>query len=417
MVLVSLAFLATNGCGRPGAEGYFFSADEEKKSPFLYCGSRKVEPTGDIEISLPCVSDERAEIVSEPSLFSARQLLQDDRCQLLIRIGEQVWDFQTEGEGRAAVREAHRGFLEKLEQAGTPPAGMRLIRDAVAAALPQTFDETLYYRFGFDPDKGYVDLEPGMRLRVDYQVFQAIFPPRSGEEQYLNGFVGSGTAYYDLGSGLPGAPPLLGGLVFNGFLSRLGPPELKQPAKGGAGGIIDLHKPGFGRPWYRLLYPAEFPGGDTPGWVGTSQNATLVGARTRADLERATEQYLARGTVGDLPVETLYFRGRAAVIPEIPVLVNDNPVYVPVGTTARQLLERYAPVPRLGPADGLQRLEYFRHQGRSVRMGARNHDFPARLKIFFFEVDPTRPRAPTRYWNGIDVFDLPVLLWDRLELR
>jgi hypothetical protein len=58
---------------------------------------------------------------------------------------------------------------------------------------PLQLSEALFYRYGFNAVSGYVDLMPGMRLRIEYGSFQSI-----GPGQPLNSFTGSGVGYYEI---------------------------------------------------------------------------------------------------------------------------------------------------------------------------------------------------------------------------
>jgi hypothetical protein len=92
------------------------------------------------------------------------------------------------------------------------------------------------------------------------------------------------------------------------------------------------------------------------------------------------------------------------VIPEICVFVQERPHYVPVGTTVRQILERFGGIPTAGRGDDLSA---FRGRLR-----------PRRLVHEGVNSDPTYKfldLATYRFFTGssLDIFDLPVLKGDR----
>jgi hypothetical protein len=68
-------------------------------------------------------------------------------------------------------------------------------------------------------------------------------------------------------------------------------------SKKGGGGVIDLHQPGYQKPYYRLFYPNRIPQSDSFGSVGTVQNVTLIAADTLTALGKATEEYLSKQTI------------------------------------------------------------------------------------------------------------------------
>jgi hypothetical protein len=80
-----------------------------------------------------------------------------------------------------------------------------------------------------------------------------------------------------------------------------------------------------------------------------AQNGTalLVGAQDFKTLQQATDYYQHPDIAQNQPPADLalvYFRGRATVVPEIAIFVQEQPDYVPVGTTLRQMLARYGQV-------------------------------------------------------------------------
>jgi hypothetical protein len=112
----------------------------------------------------------------------------------------------------------------------------------------------------------------------------------------------------------------------------------------GAGGAIDLQGAAFQLPYWRLIYPPSYPASSGTGYNGTQQNPVLVGAPTRTALEAATTQYGRDGTVPS-PAVGVWFRGRAAPVPEIPVLLQGELSWCTLGTTLRGLLSGFGPQP------------------------------------------------------------------------
>src|SRR5919198_1292001 len=137
--------------------------------------------------------------------------------------------------GTRTLRADFDNLLLKLETLGLKNGRLPLIRGWLAQALPQTFAETLYLRHGFDPVNRYVDLNPGMRLRIDFEAHQAVDPASSA----LNGFVGAGGTTADVVQ----LPSSQYGVVtaIDPFLSSLQGFAVPAP-NGGAGGGADLRR-------------------------------------------------------------------------------------------------------------------------------------------------------------------------------
>ena len=87
-------------------------------------------------------------------------------------------------------------FLQKVE--GLEGTRLRVgatevLRSLLAPRIPATFAESLFFGTGFvaqdNPPRCYVDLSPGMRLRIDFQARQFVPANFPGP---LSGFVGAG---------------------------------------------------------------------------------------------------------------------------------------------------------------------------------------------------------------------------------
>jgi hypothetical protein len=254
-----------------------------------------------------------------------------------------IWDFSpgqfdSDGLFRTALRQSFDKLLVDLDGLGLQPGRLNSIRGWIAQAVPQTFAESLYFRHGLDRVNRCAELTPGMRLRVDFEEHQAVDPGQDPR----NGFVGTGTSYITV-TEVAGHS---GGLVlgFDPFISRLSGLSV-APATGGAGGAIDLQGAASQLPYWRLFYPPTYPSSDGTGVSGMQQSVVLIGAPNRADLETATTSYVGGQTLpGD--VVSIWFRGRTTVVPEVPVMLQGQAAYVPLGTSVRDVLSAMTPLPR-----------------------------------------------------------------------
>ena len=370
---------------------YFLITQDSQ--PVLYYGQRSVAPTTHTT-ELPLVLGAAATVTDSksPPVF---QLVQTaTTCTLTIN-------------GAAmGLEEAYRSFLANLatleSQSGKVlPGAVPLIKARIAERVPMSLDRSLFYHYGFEPSQGFVDLLAGMRLRVDYQNFQEL-PVRSGVT--TKGFAGSGSSYYSINSYLQpvtnGLPiPLLG---FDAFTTKLQLGIGADASKDGGGGILDFQKVGFRQPYYRLFYPSQFAGPGVPS--GVERVITIVGAANSAELQAATQQYLDNnGVINTTNIRvSCFFRGRVVVVPEIAVLVQEQPVYVPVGTTVRQLIERYAGMPACFASQDLRQFQGTLRPRRLVHEGV---DSVPGYK-FLHVADYQRS-------DRLDSFDLPVIKGDR----
>ena len=255
-----------------------------------------------------------------------------------------IWEFasakfDSHGLFRPAVRAGFDQMLAALDGLGCLlPGRLQTIRSWIAQAIPQTFAESLYFRHGFDPVQRCVELSAGMRLRVDYEAHQDVDPG----DDVRNGFVGAGSSHIELKEVAGAGGRLV--LGFDPFLSRLTGLSV-TPSSGGAAGAIDLQGTANQMPYWRLLYPPTVPESAGTGFTGIQQNPVLVGAPTRAVLEAATAAYVG-GTALPAEAVSVWFRGRATIVPEVPVILQGQRTHVPLGTSVRDVLSGFLPVPR-----------------------------------------------------------------------
>ena len=228
--------------------------------------------------------------------------------------------------------------LQDMELTSKPPClilgGSAVIANQVAGALPLRVDEILAYYYGFTPASNYIDLQPGMRLRVETGSYQFVSAASA-----LNAFTTQSQACYNVcrnSNQQLYLNPYLNALTVS--ITPTSPPQV--------GNIVDLAALGSRR-YFRLIYPS--PMNDPTkvyGQPGLSQNVTLLGADTPTDLANATSNYLSTKTCstaspGNRPIICAYFTGRTTVVPEIPVSYLRQLLYVPVGTTIQNLLDIY----------------------------------------------------------------------------
>lgn len=231
--------------------------------------------------------------------------------------------------------------LETLEYSGQLALGTSIIlAQRMAESLPLSYAETLLYRYNFAPTglpgpvppQGFIDLLPGMRLRVEMASGLFTNPGSS-----FNGFAGSGASSWQIRRRRTDQALLFD--AFAGVVASYTPPAVGS----GVWGLMDLQTAANAR-YYRLFYPpSQFAA--WPGYAGPSESCTLVGAQYLGDLVKATQAYTSGQpipTSGTGPIAATFFRGRANVVPELAIRVNSVPAWVPAGVTARQYAETFA---------------------------------------------------------------------------
>lgn len=289
----------------------------------------------------------------------------------------------------AGTRTAFDNLLKKAEADNNLNAGgLRLLQSRIAERLPLEYDDLLYYHYGWDVAQNYIDLHPGMRLRIDFQQYQFV---HATEQKAKKGFVGGGSIYVPVHSFTEddGAQYL----GFGPFLSRLQAGNRGNLSEDGAGGLFDLVKVGSRKPFFRLFFPNEEIPADAP-----ERSVTIVGADRWQDLPT------------EIPVEntnnliSFFFRDKAMIIPEIQVFVANREVYVPVGTTMRQLIETYANIPEAS-ASAEPNLDAFLGPDRPRRLF---HTGPDSTPAYRFLNLNSNSVAHNR-----DVFDLPLIKSDK----
>ncbi len=260
---------------------------------------------------------------------------------------------------RTDLLTAYNDFLSALEKATATPEGIRTVQAAIARAMPQTFAETLFYSYRFDPASGYVDLLPGMALRVEYEGYVSL-PAGTADQLYLNGYVTSAVSRYPIGRGASGGASFPTLDAFVGLLTGQGGTTVPQPLvsgrkQGGAGGLIDSSTSTMSRPYLRLIYPQTFPAANQPGSPIPELTAILIAADKLSALEAATNAARA-GQDASQYAGVIYFRGRATAVAEISVALDGTQQWVALGTTLGQLLATQAQEPAATalPISGLQ---------------------------------------------------------------
>ncbi|MDY7092723.1 MAG: hypothetical protein SX243_07095 [Acidobacteriota bacterium] len=278
--------------------------------------------------------------------------------QLTIAGSGAAWTFDT-SPIRSDLAQEVVSFLQSVENAGAVPWGIAQLQLTLARAMPQTFQELLYYSYGLSfpggsVEYGSVDLRPGMVLRVASSDYLNV--GGTNTTTWLAGYTGTTVTDYEVGSyqsasgWMVGMDAFIAQLVANGALSVNPPPsDASAGEEGGLAEGADLFYPSFQQPFYRLFIPTTLLSASQTGSTNTAANFTLA----------AADNYTALTTTVNVPSDSTtvaYFRGRSVLKVLIRVLLDGQQLLVPVGTTVGNLLDRLAQQPTVaaGTLTGLR---------------------------------------------------------------
>jgi hypothetical protein len=322
--------------------------------------------TGQLLTGLPIAPPQAGESLPPFTLEQAPSKAAPMKYRLRIENGALAF-----GSTRGALAGVYRKLLSTAEANGAAPRGILALQQAVARLMPQTLSETLYYSYGLSSPvstQGWVDLRPGMVLRVAFSSFD--LTAVSGAPPWSSGYAGGTVLDYEIGdyagaggSWLVGFDAFIDWLVTQGALTV--PAPQTQPALAGGGttqsggaDAADLSYPLFSQPFYRLLVPSTLQDPAKPANPWTNQQFTIAAAAKWQEIDAATA---APGG----GVHVAYFRGRAVLRACIRVEVDGTEHVVPVGTTVGNLLDRVARRPPWGSL-ALRGVRLYRAPGSAV---------------------------------------------------
>ena len=246
---------------------------------------------------------------------------------------------------RLELYTAYQRLLQKLDTLEASnfikPGGTRIISLHVAKHLPLPLDETSLYAFGMvnsgvdflKSKHTYIDLSPGLRLKVNHGGFYDEPVPGPGS-QTLSAYGGTGVEYIHISS-----VPHSSVLSYNAFLEgqQLNITSLDKRHNRVAASVIDLCDVDERKPYHRLFYPHgkhKFSPVDEPDDT-LSVNSAIVRASSQKEMTDLTKNFpdAAEG-------HGVVFSGRSLIVPELNFHVNGIEVHAPVGTTLRNMVEK-----------------------------------------------------------------------------
>lgn len=314
---------------------------------------------------------------------------------------QRFWDAHKADLDRALGAAARDEIAQEVVN-GLPPDG--LPRSA-ATILEEDLKLRHYSLPDGTPDVGMaqIDLQPGMRLRIEEATVQRMLGDTPSNTSIESGYMSVGPTYYSVTRRPDGK------IAFEPFLGRLdrmgaAPEILRGPAAGQldasylVGSVLDLHSKEKEFKRFRLIYPKIFPNSRSTVFAPCDR-VVLVGADSEDGLKwacglRLKDEEEANCVPAGQPCRFVSrFRGRSLVIPEIAVSVNGEPTWISVGTTLRNLVEPFRDLSK--PAGR-----------RTVKLSRRSTEGT------YAPFDLAAPATD----DGIDPFDLPLLPGDRVVL-
>jgi hypothetical protein len=291
-------------------------------------------------LTIPDVATE--EMASEPIKSGSFHIASSgSTLEVAISVTGGLHLFDTDHDVRKNLHEEFEALYVTLDELETKnklvPGGARLIASRLAEHLPLPIEETLLYSFGMvnnrfsflDTHQVYVDLKPGLRLKISLSGFYHQ-PSIESNGQPLSAFGGTGVEYITLSY-----DPDTKAVVFNSFLNKQAVSQADPTTKPHiASSVLDLAAATEQRAYHRLYYPSagnRFAPPTVPNSL-PENNATIV----------STDNYvtLPEAKLIEPNGSSVLFSGRSLIIPEFRVTINSNEVYVPIGTTLRHIVEQ-----------------------------------------------------------------------------
>jgi hypothetical protein len=198
------------------------------------------------------------------------------------------------------------------------PYGYYKLRDLIGRYSPCSFADLLGFYCGAAVLSN--ELLPGFVLKVEAEYYNQQSSQYSDND---NGFVKGAVSEYTVS--LNG-----NNIEFNSCLSNILGTWTSQLFSDTMdfGGLIDLFFDKFKSSYYQVVYPSSFFDSNH-GASNQSVNNTCIVSVSPDKLPV------------DISAKPVFFRGRTSVTTEITVIINENPVNIPLGTTLAKLSAKY----------------------------------------------------------------------------
>jgi hypothetical protein len=251
------------------------------------------------------------------------------------------------------------------------PSDATLVRDRIVENLPLPFSEALSYRYTYEPTEGFLDLEPGMRLHIE----RVDLRNPSADDWTAANYLGTTTVDYEV---------LQTGSEIRLDLERRGASPRISTASTSGTLLTGIPETQISRArFYRLFYLTKFVPSER------QRAAILVGAQTAdqlADSGARTRHnpQVDCTTLKELRIACVAFEGATTVTVEVPISVNGQHVYWPVGSELQDVVRRSE-----SPEDVVAKIRVRRlYQGEyvDVKFDRRRAEDALKLPLFWGDV-------------------------------
>lgn len=235
---------------------------------------------------------------------------------------------------------------------------MELMTEVILEHMPLREEDILFFRYRYRGTEARVDLLAGMKLSVEYSIYQNIpegqrmlLPKENllegfaevSQISHVNGYVGAGTSEYQivLREGNVMLEPFLQGYLKEGAYEVPAPSAIDSGARidGGADGG-DFLFAGMAKPFVRLLYPNKRIDRNNKGELRYFHNVCLAAAKDleiMAEVSRSMRRQKLPEKLDEVSLAAI--RGRASVTVKLLVFLNGNSHWVSLGTTVGDILD------------------------------------------------------------------------------
>lgn len=235
------------------------------------------------------------------------------------------------------------GFMDIIKDNVTP-SGFFALNDAILRMSPQALDDTPYLFCAYNPKTGLSDIRPGMKLTANTAVYM---PQYNSYFENAQGFVSTNNIgwcfIFDKDSGFLEPDLFIGKMAkymdWESLNWKTLNPDMHITY---ASGVADFMSPSFRQPYYRILFPSSLMSSVEPENPFPSNNTVILAAESYGAVLDACEAVgKDPNNINRLNVPMMIFRGRSVLSLSVPVQINGNICYVPVGCNASQALNMY----------------------------------------------------------------------------
>lgn len=241
----------------------------------------------------------------------------------------------------AAILEADamEGFLSQAE-GKLPVYGIYVLRDLIMRTAHFKEPDTAALLCGMDAEQRWADICPGMGLQVSTASYMNQESLTGGT---IAGFVAGYSECYPV-TIQKGAEYL----EFDCFAGAMAKNMSSQSLTNGDGHIVyvaditDFLQPSIRQPYYRILYPESFRPAVSIESPYPSENFLILASDSYNSLLQACETLKNNpAAINSLDIPIVIFRGRSRLSLRFQILVGNEQIYVPVGTTLGDVLQQW----------------------------------------------------------------------------